>query len=329
MNSVNVDKILSRPELKPWATEFSKILDSHVLHKKHGHLSDWLNLISSLPDINVAPQNSSIFNQDIITIGDQSQIDQETVKELKEKLLQLKPWRKGPYNFFGIDIDTEWRSDWKWNRIANSISPLQGKNVLDVGCGSGYHCWRMLGDGAEYVLGVDPTLRFFMQFLACQKYLNCQNFDFLPIGIEHMPKKMQFFDTTFSMGVLYHRRDMQQHLIELNETLKPNGELVIETLIIDEDYPHLADGVLVPEERYAAMRNVWNIPTIDRLMRELDHAGFTDIQCIDVNTTSLQEQRRTSWIDGYSLKEFLDPNDHNKTREGYPAPKRATLIAQK
>ena len=323
---LDFSQFLNRPELSHWRSSFTEILLKQVFQKKHGHMTDWLNVVANLPDIKA---DKNIIDQDTVHINSKNPLNEQQSKALLCGLKKLMPWRKGPYQFFDTFIDTEWRSDWKWQRLAPHISSLTGKNVLDVGCGSGYHCWRMLGEGAEYVLGIDPTLRFYMQYLAAQKYIQSTQFDFLPIGIEHLPTAMEFFDTSFSMGVLYHRRDMQQHIIELRDTLKVGGELVLETLIVDEDYPKLKNGVLVPEDRYAAMRNVWNIPTIKRLESELKLAGFNNIRCIEENTTSLEEQRRTEWIAGYSLYEFLDPEDITKTREGYPAPKRATMVAIK
>nr|WP_169730591.1 DUF1698 domain-containing protein [Carnimonas nigrificans] len=39
------------------------------------------------------------------------------------------------------------------------------------------------------------------------------------------------------------------------------------------------------------------------------------------------EQRSTEWMTFQSLKDFLDPEDQHKTIEGYPAPRRALLVA--
>src|SRR5690606_32557236 len=143
-------------------------------------------------------------------------------------LQKLIPWRKGPFDVFGVHIDTEWRSDWKWQRVVPHISALQGRHVLDVGCGNGYHCLRMAGEGAAQVVGIDPSPRFVVQFYMLKKYLGSLAADVLPIGIETLPAKLEAFDTTFSMGVLYHRRSPMDHLRELKDTLRPGGELVLE-----------------------------------------------------------------------------------------------------
>jgi tRNA (mo5U34)-methyltransferase len=53
------------------------------------------------------------------------------------------------------------------------------------------------------------------------------------------------------------------------------------------------------------------------------------VRIADVSLTTVEEQHRTPWMTSESLAEFLDPNDSSKTVEGYPAPRRALLIANK
>jgi tRNA (mo5U34)-methyltransferase len=236
----------------------------------------------------------------------------------------LHPWRKGPFDLFGVHIDTEWRSDWKWDRLGSGIDSLQSRRVLDVGCGSGYHCWRMAGDGAREVIGIDPTPLFVVQFWALQKYLQQTNVWLLPAGIEQMPDKLNAFDTAFSMGVLYHRRSPMDHLRELRDCLRPGGQLVLETLVIDGK---LGD-TLVPEGRYARMGNVWFLPSCDTLASWLKKTGFVEPRLVDVGLTSIEEQRSTDWMTFHSLANFLDPQDSSKSIEGHPAPRRAVFTAR-
>jgi tRNA (mo5U34)-methyltransferase len=243
-----------------------------------------------------------------------------------EKLLRnLMPWRKGPYSLYGVDIDTEWRSDLKWDRVLPHISPLAGRTILDVGCGSGYHLWRMIGAGAHLAVGIDPMQLFVCQFEAVRKLLgNDQRAHVLPLGIEQLPE-LNIFDTVFSMGVLYHRRSPLDHLYQLKNQLAKEGELVLETLVVEGD----ENTVLVPGERYAQMRNVYFIPSALALKNWLEKCGFVDVKIVDHCYTTSEEQRRTSWLTTESLADFLDPNDPTKTIEGYPAPLRAVLVARK
>ena len=237
----------------------------------------------------------------------------------------LHPWRKGPYNLFGMPLDTEWRSDWKWDRVLPHLAPLKGRTILDVGCGNGYHCWRMLGAGAERVIGIDPSAKFVFQFYAIKRFAgNHLPIDVLPLGIEHMPEKMAAFDTVFSMGILYHRRSPMDHLRELRQLLKPGGQLVLETLVIEG----AEDQLLVPQDRYAKMPNVWFIPSPDMLLSWMSKNGLKNPRMVDISTTTIEEQRSTDWMKFESLADFLDPNDSSKTVEGHPAPVRAVFVAE-
>ena len=291
-----------------------------TFERGHGDLAKWQGVVDALPEIT---PSSIDLSTDSVRIGVSGDIDSDTAAEIERQLRIMHPWRKGPYSVFGIDIDTEWRSDWKWARLQKHISPLKGRYVLDVGCGNGYHAWRMAGEGAALVAGVDPTMLFVMQYQALQQYLPEVPVYVLPLGIEHLPEKLNGFDTLFSMGVLYHRRSPIDHLYELRSLLRSGGELVLETLVVDGD----ANTVLVPAGRYAKMRNVWFIPSVLALEGWLARCGFRNIRLVDVAVTSLDEQRSTEWMTFDSLPDFLDADNRALTVEGLPAPKRAVLIA--
>ncbi|OUS27627.1 tRNA 5-methoxyuridine(34)/uridine 5-oxyacetic acid(34) synthase CmoB [Gammaproteobacteria bacterium 45_16_T64] len=311
---------LKRTPLEKWLTHFQQVVNDDFEPERHGDFARWNEVLDKLPTLHDTRVN---FDQSAVTANPADPLSEKSLAELKESLLGLHPWRKGPFSIGGVDIDTEWRSDWKWDRVLPHISPLKNRTVLDVGCGSGYHMWRMCAEDPAMVIGIDPSLLFMMQFYAIQHFVGQQSAYYLPIGIEAMPKNMRSFCTVFSMGVLYHRRSPMDHLIELRELLRPGGELVLETLVIDGG---LGD-TLVPSGRYARMGNVWFLPSPDTMMLWLEKCGFKNVRMVDCAPTALDEQRATEWMTFQSLGDFLDPDDVTKTIEGYPAPKRAVFVA--
>ncbi len=314
---------LKNTRLAPWYDYFVQATQQRFEQYTHGELESWRNLIEDLPQLDIKSYSLS----DCVTLKAEKALDELQRQQLIKQLMLLHPWRKGPFNLFGIEIDTEWRSDWKWQRIQPHIADLKGRLVLDVGCGNGYHLWRMLEQQAELVLGIDPSQKFLAQFNCLQKYLQIPNCHLLPIGIEDMPADMERhgFDSVFCMGVLYHQKSPMELLNRLKALLNKGGQLVLETLVIEGDEKQ----VLVPEGRYAQMRNVWFIPSAKALQKWLRKIGFKQVETIDISVTSVQEQRATDWMTFHSLKDFLDPADSSKTIEGLPAPVRATLIASK
>lgn len=284
----------------------------------HGDYSKWSSGLDVLPEVDVAYPNL----RDVVSIGDASSCAILN-EDIEASLKKLHPWRKGPFDLFGVHIDTEWRSDLKWNRVVPHIASLKDKRVLDIGCGSGYHLWRMMGEEAELALGIDPTPLFSLHFAVIKRYLPQTHAFLIPTGIDEMPSDMAMFDTVFSMGVLYHRREPLEHLLKIKGLLKEGGELVLETLVIDGD----ENTCLIPKGRYAKMRNVWFIPSVAMLTIWLKRLGFKDVRCVDLNITSVEEQRSTDWMTFESLNDFLDPYDKRKTIEGYPAPQRAVMLA--
>jgi tRNA (mo5U34)-methyltransferase len=310
--------LMRNTPLEKWSEQLPEQLQQ-IMTEPHGYYEKWKEILNQLPEIERCDIN---LNSNTLAMRSTNVLD---MKHLETSLRQLQPWRKGPYQINELLIDTEWHSDWKWERIKDHISSLKNRTVLDIGCGNGYHCWRMLGAEARLVIGIDPSWLFWIQFRAIKHFMGDKAVYFLPIGIEQLPKALNAFDTVFSMGVFYHRRSPIDHLLQLKSALRKKGELVLETLIIEG---HQGD-VLMPEDRYAKMRNVWFLPTVETMTQWLLRCGFRDIKVVDINQTTTLEQRSTSWMTYESLVDFLDPDDHDKTIENYPAPRRATFIAQK
>jgi tRNA (mo5U34)-methyltransferase len=318
MGFVEFHKIISRTKIKHWRD----VLPENLGEMNHGDLDNWLPVLNQLPDVHTKNIN---LNTDFIQIGSEPELKTIQKPELITHLKKLHPWRKGPYNFFSIKINTEWRSDMKWNRLINHIKPLQGRKILDVGCGNGYHCLRMAGAGGKLVIGIDPYILFVIQFMVFKKYLKDYPVFVLPVGIETLPKNRPYFDTVFSMGVFYHRKSPFEHLMDLRALLNDGGQLVIETLVVEGG----ENTVLVPPDRYGKMRNVWFLPSPDTMLQWLQRAGFKNPRLIDVTQTTTAEQHKTDWMTFESLSDYLNPDDSGKTIENLPAPTRAIFTAEK
>ncbi len=307
---------LQSTQLVEWTKKLPEIIETGLNHQRYGDLKQWQSALEQLPNLN--PE--SVDYSDTITIS--GIINKEQDALIEQCFRELIPWRKGPFQVFNTFIDTEWRSDWKWQRVEPHIQPLGNRRVLDVGCGNGYHCLRMYGSGSPLVLGIDPSPRFVVQFYMLKHFLGNIPVNILPCTLDEMPPT-PMFDTVFSMGVLYHRRSPLDHIKQLMGMLRPGGELVLETLIIEGNDRE----ALIPHNRYAKMPNVWFLPSSGAMINWLTRCGLKDVKCVDVNRTSTQEQRATDWMTFQSLSDFLDPNDPEKTVEGYPAPLRGIFVA--
>ncbi|POC75435.1 tRNA 5-methoxyuridine(34)/uridine 5-oxyacetic acid(34) synthase CmoB, partial [Vibrio vulnificus] len=78
----------------------------------HGKFKQWFNSVEHLPTL--TPTRLDLLH------GVRAEMEPGLSPgqlEGDEKMLRtLMPWRKGPFSLYGIDIDTEWHSDWKWDR---------------------------------------------------------------------------------------------------------------------------------------------------------------------------------------------------------------------
>jgi tRNA (mo5U34)-methyltransferase len=299
--------------------------------KKHVINPNTLRFFEKYSLIDLPPPTSFDFCNNSVRIGDAVDIDNKSQKILIESLKGLMPWRKGPFELFGVTVDSEWQSNIKWNLIKRKIPDLKNKTVLDVGCNNGYYMFRLLELEPRIVLGIDPSDLYYFQFYFLMKLLKtykgnnlANKLAYAPIGVNDITPFKKYFDCIFCMGILYHQRSPVDMLKTIKKSLNKYGYLILETLIIEgED-----EVALFPKDTYAKMTNVNFIPTIKCLENFLFRAGFIDFEVISISKTKIDEQRPTKWSSTQSLADFLDKNDNTKTAEGYPAPIRACIKAR-
>ena len=121
----------------------------------------WFDILDKLPK----PNNPKVDFLEQVRVN----FEYEESEQLRSLLMELKPWRKGPFQINDISIDSEWLSNEKWERFKELNISLDGKNILDVGSGNGYYAFRMLGEGASKILCLEPNLMHVSQFLAINK----------------------------------------------------------------------------------------------------------------------------------------------------------------
>lgn len=274
------------------------------------------DMLASMPQI----QATNIVIDDVIEINaNQNVVFSDDI--ITKMALALKPWRKGPFKILGNLIESEWDSAIKYNIIKPHLD-IVNKHIADIGCNNGYYMFRMLSLGPKSIIGFDPSAFCKCQFDFINTFIN-NDIRFELLGIEDLSHYDKKFDVIICLGVLYHRTNPIDSLKLLKKSLNKNGEIIIDCLILDIDEP-----LVLSPLTYAKMKNVYFIPSIGAIKNWLFRAGFKHIEIIAKKKTNNLEQRKTKWIDGQSLEDFLDPNDDSKTIEGYQAPIRIYIKAR-
>ena len=263
------------------------------------------------------------FSGDVVKIGVADELSEQNSEKVYAAMRDFMPWRKGPFEIFGIGIDAEWRSERKWNRVLPELPDLQNMIVADIGCNNGYYMFRMAQHKPRFVLGFEPYLQHYFAFRTLNAFAGLENLAVELLGVEHLHLFRHSFDVVFLMGILYHRASPVEVLRDIREAMNPGGTLVVES----QGIPGNAPVALFPEHRYAKVPGTYFVPTVTCLANWLTRAGFSEVEIFHTHPMSNREQRRTEWMVFESYDDFIDPADPGLTVEGYPAPIRIFVRA--
>ncbi len=301
--------------------------------KLHRQRQDWVNqpkkgfLRYRVPFeiLQKFPAKHLDFTGDKVIIGSADEIRTGQRQDLESALRDFCPWRKGPFSIFGIEVDSEWQSQRKWNRLLPYLPDMHGKIIADIGCNNGYYMFRMLPHQPELVIGLEPSVQHYYCFKGMNSMAGQKNLHIDLLGVEHLPLFPECFDVLFLMGIIYHRSSPIDCLRDIFSSLRPGGTLVLESQAI----PGSEEHALFPEKTYAKVPGTYFVPTGNCLQNWVLRAGFKNVRIVCQHAMSSKEQRRTDWMQFESYADFIDPDNPARTVEGYPAPDRVYLLAEK
>lgn len=318
---------MNYPDFLPQSAHLDKIIEIHqekqrwVNQEKKGFLR-YRNPFTALSQFSAKHVSC---NKDVVTIGTDDEVNSDEKKIIKENLQLFIPWRKGPFSVFGIDIDAEWRSERKWQRLAPHLPDLNGKVIADVGCNNGYYMFKMMESKPKFILGLEPSVQHYYCFKALNEMAGFTNQDIDLLGVEHLNLFPESFDVIFLMGIIYHRSSPVDVLRDIISALKPGGTLIMESQAIPGDDPI----ALFPEKTYAKVPGTYFVPTGKCIENWMTRAGFKDVNLFSSTPMSSEEQRKTDWMTFESYDDFIQPDNKDLTVEGYPAPFRVLLSGKK
>lgn len=308
-------------------------IDHHAITEIHEQRQRWVNqnkkgfLRYRTPFERLRAHRASLIDctADTVTIGGSDELSSESRQEIRKQLKCFMPWRKGPFSIFGIEVDAEWRSERKWNRLRDRLPDLSGKIVADIGCNNGYYMFRMVPHEPRLVLGFEPSVQHYYCFKSLNAMAGFDNLHIDLLGVEHVSLFPQSFDVIFLMGIIYHQSAPIEILRDIFTALKPGGTLLIESQALPGSEPI----ALFPERTYAKVPGTYFVPTGKALENWLLRAAFTKVELFCAHPMSSAEQRRTEWMEFESYEDYISPQDPALTVEGYPAPWRVFLSAVK
>lgn len=178
----------------------------------------------------------------------------------------------------------------EWRQLRELFPPLEGRAVLDLGCGYGWHCKYAAEQGAERVLGIDPSRRMIEE---ARRRSADERVAYLVCGAEEYGYPEAAWDLVVSNLVLHYIEDIEDIFRRVRRTLRPGGvflfniEHPVFTAGVGQDWVYGADGeplywpvdgYFLPgarETRFLGCEVVKQHHTLTQILMGLLRSGFT------------------------------------------------------
>lgn len=137
------------------------------------------------------------------------------------------------------------KSAGEWHQLKPMFPPLEGQDVLDLGCGYGWHSKYAAEQGAKRVLGIDLSEKMIAE---AKRRNPAPNVTYEVCGLEDYDYPRETFDLVISNLVLHYVADLDSVFAKVHQTLKTDGvflfniEHPVFTAGVNQDWIYADDG---------------------------------------------------------------------------------------
>lgn len=177
----------------------------------------------------------------------------------------------------------------EWHQLQPLFPPLEGKAVLDLGCGYGWHCAYAAAKGASQVLGIDLSEKMIAEAGARNAH---PAITYQVCGLDAFAYPAHTYDCVVSNLVLHYVEDLDGVYQNVYRTLKPGGVFLMNiehpvfTAGVGQDWVYGDDGRIlhwpvdgyfatgVRETNFLGCKVVKQHHTLTQILMGLLKAGF-------------------------------------------------------
>lgn len=111
----------------------------------------------------------------------------------------------------------------EWHELKKMLPVFNGKHVLDIGCGFGWHCIYAAEQGAATVLGIDLSEKMLTMAKEKTKY---PNVEYKILAMEDIDFPPNSFDIVISSLAFHYTPNFRDVCGRINRCMKPGGVFV-------------------------------------------------------------------------------------------------------
>ncbi|NDV58852.1 bifunctional 2-polyprenyl-6-hydroxyphenol methylase/3-demethylubiquinol 3-O-methyltransferase UbiG [Bacteroides sp. 519] len=111
----------------------------------------------------------------------------------------------------------------EWHVLKNMLPNFTGKNILDLGCGFGWHCRYAIENGAKWVVGIDISENMLEK---ARQINNLKGIEYIKKALEDVDYPARQFDIVLSSLTLHYIESFDTISQNVYKWLKPGGNFI-------------------------------------------------------------------------------------------------------